>query len=90
MVNWWRPIDEFPSLVLYKTNKWEFVIYDEDDSKESDYICIFSEVKSYDPNFFATTYTDISYMIEAANKGCECGSAHGGGHMFFCPKWSKF
>ena len=88
IVNWSSPIKDFPSLVIYKDKKWEFVIYDLDQTGQTSWICNFSEVQSYDPNYYATTYVNVEYMFTTA--GCQCGSAHGGGHMFFCPKWTKF
>ncbi len=93
-VNWWQGIKEFPSLVLYKGNKWEFVMYDKDPTMQCDYICIFSEIQSYNPTWHATTYQNIDYLFEAGWGGkCECGAAYTSfpnGHMFMCKKWTKW
>lgn len=92
--NWHRRIDEFPTLVLYKNSKWEFVMYQRDDTKESEYILFFSMVKSYDPNWHANTYESIDYCLDSGWGGkCECGAAYTSFpqlHMFFCPKWTKW
>lgn len=93
-INWWNQIKEFPHLVLYKGKKWEFVMYDEDPSKQVDYICMFGEIQSYDPNWHATIYADISGYLDSGPGGkCECGSIYTSfpqSHMFFCPKWTKY
>lgn len=91
--NWWQHITKFPYLVLYKGRKYEFVMYDEDPSGQVDYICRFSEVPSYDPNWHATIYQDIDHLFdEGYGEKCACGAAYTSFpqiHMFFCPKWSK-
>lgn len=93
VVSWWQPITAFPGLVTYKNVKYEFVIYDEDDTGMVDYDCVFSEVRTYDPNWHATTYESIEMLFSIGPgplKKCECGSKTGERHMFFCPLWSKF
>ena len=93
-VTWWQGVTNFPTLVIYKGNKWEFVMYQPDDTGQSDFILFFGEIYSYNPNFYATTYIDIDYMFNAGYSGnCECGAAYTSfkdGHMFFCKKWTKF
>lgn len=93
IVNWWQHITDFPVLVLFKNEKWEFVMYGADDTKQTEYICHFSPVKGYDPNWHATTYVDISNMLtNTYGTNCECGAIYTSSqnhHMFFCPKWQK-
>lgn len=93
-INWWQTIKEFPYLVLYKDKKWEFVIYEEDPTKQVDYICTFGEIHSYDPNWHSTEYVDISAYLDNGWGGkCECGAVYTSFpqmHMIFCPKWVKF
>lgn len=93
-IGWWKTITEFPNLVLYRGNKWEFVMYREDDTGESDYIFIFGEIRSYDPNWHATTYENIDYMFNSPySDKCECGAiftSFPNAHMFMCKKWKKF
>lgn len=92
IINWWNQVEDFPTLVLYKGNKWEFVMYDEDDTGQADYVCMFSEVKSHDPNWWAS-YEDISkYLDQGPGGRCECGAAYTSFpqcHMYFCPKWTR-
>lgn len=93
IINWWQTIKDFPPLVLYKKKKWEFAIYDTDQSKQVDYICHFSPLQTYDPNWHATTYVDIDYLFNTGYGKCECGAEYTSfpwDHMKFCPKWTKW
>lgn len=93
-VNWWQPIESFPVLILYKKAKWEFVMWGPDPSHRVEHICHFSEVQTYDPNWYATTYFDIEQLLNTGyGSKCECGAAYTSFpqiHMFFCPKWFKW
>ena len=93
-VKWWQGIRDFPNLVTYKGKKWEFVVYNTDDSNQVDYICMFSEVGSFDPNYYSTTYSDIEVMFGTSwGSQCECGAQYSSfpwDHMRFCNKWSKW
>lgn len=92
MANWWDDITKFPSLVLYKGKKWEFVIYDHDPSGETAWICIFSEIAMHDTNWYSMDYVDIDHLLHNVS-GCDCGAQYTSfswDHMRFCPKWSKW
>lgn len=93
-VNWWQPIKNFPYLVTFKGVKYEFEMYAEDPTKRVEYICHFSEVKSYDPNYYADTYFDVDALLNTGyGSKCECGAIYTSFpqfHMFFCPKWTKY
>ena len=88
---WYQPIEMFPTLVLYKGKKWEFFMYGEDPAKLVDLICTFSEVMTYDPNWYATTYVNIDDLFNIGyGANCQCGAIYSGipwDHMLFCPKW---
>lgn len=92
-VNWWQPVQNFPYLVLHKNRKWEFAIYDEDPSKQVDYICHFKEIHPHNSLWSNTDYKNIDHLFDDGFGGpCQCGSAYTSFpqiHMFFCPKWSK-
>lgn len=91
-VSWWKPIKDFPYLVLYRSTKWEFVTYDKDSTGQVDYLCIFSEVLPNDPNWHGT-FEDISHMFDSYGKRCECGAIYTSFpnfHMFFCSKYTKW
>lgn len=92
-INWWQPVSSFYPLVLYKGKKYEFVTWDEDLTKKVDYICVFAEVRSFDPTWYATTYENIDNLLGLGAGGCECGAIYTSFpqfHMFFCPRWSKW
>ena len=93
-VNWYGQITSFPSLVLYKGKKWEFVVYQDDPTKEADHIFIFGELHGYDPQYNSPDFQNIDHMFDSGYSGkCECGAAYSNfkwDHMRFCPKWSKW
>jgi hypothetical protein len=93
-VNWWQAVQDFPSLVIHKNKKWEFVMYQEDPLRNVDYICYFSEINTFDPNYHAVTYKNIDEMFDTSwGSRCECGAIYTSfkdHHMFFCPKWTRF
>ena len=92
-VEWWQRVEDFPHLVIFKGVKWEFIAILDDPMKKADHICVFSQVKSYDPAWNATTYEDIDRMFNTGyGDRCECGSIYTSApmiHMFYCPKWRK-
>lgn len=94
-INWWGGhITSFHKLVLYKGKKYEFYMYDEDPSKQVDYICIFKFLDSYNPTSHATTFFNIDSMFDESDwlGKCECGAiftSFPNHHMLFCKKWSK-
>ena len=92
-VSWWQKIQDFPSLVDYKGLKWEFIVYGDDPTKQVDYICNFSEVPTYDPNYSATTYVNIDHLLNAGYGSCTCGAIYSSfpwAHMLYCFKWKKW
>jgi len=94
VVTWWKSdVTSFPNLVIYKNKKYQFIMYEEDDTKQVDYICRFSEMQSYDPGWSSYAFEDIGHMIDDFfGTKCECGSVHTFAsqfHMFFCPLWKK-
>ena len=91
---WWQPIELFPPLVRYRGTKWEFAMYGQDKGGGFDYICHFSEVMTYDPNWHATTYEDVErYLVLELLPDCHCGAKHTSFpkfHMFMCPLWKPW
>jgi hypothetical protein len=69
-------------------------MYGDDHTHKVDHICWFSEVATYDPNWYATTYTNIDNLLsDGHGSKCECGAIYTSfphAHMLFCPKWSKW
>jgi hypothetical protein len=90
-INWYQSeIRNFPYLVTFKGKKYEFVLYDEDKTNKVDYLCHFSEMRSHDPNFYATTYYDLDYLVFGTGLQCQCGAIYTDfpwDHMKMCPKW---
>src|ERR1017187_6007492 len=91
-VYWNKTLAEFPKLVAYYGKKWEWAIYESDDTGHCDWVCTFVEVASYDPNWWAT-YTDVNNLYGQDEDGCECGakfSSFSWDHMRFCKKWTPW
>ena len=91
-VAWWKPIDSFPVLIRYKNKNYEWFAYDKDYTGKVDTVLMFSELPTYDPNYgvMCAVWND---MFVEDNNSCKCGAKHTSfpnGHMFFCPKWSRF
>lgn len=93
-ITWWQGVKDFPNLVLYKKKKWEFVMYAADTANQVDYICNFSEIQNYNPNWHATTYTDIDHLFNVGyGSKCECGAFYSSfpwDHLKYCPKYTKW
>ncbi len=93
-VLWWNTVDKFFPLVKFKGRKWEFVMWDVDQTGATDYELFFREVNQHDSMWDRLDYQDIAYLIgsDPDNK-CTCGSVYTSFpniHMFYCSKWTKF
>lgn len=91
-VTWYNSIGAFPTLVNYAGKKWEFVMYEDGKVDGIDKILHFSRLNSYDPNFHATTYQDIEYLLDKVyGPNCECGKDKHNftSHSDWCPKGKK-
>lgn len=89
-VNWYRDLMDFPKLIRYSGSKWEWAMYH---NIGSDYELTFSQIATYDPNFYADM-PGFEDMFEWGNVDkCECGAAYSGftfDHMRFCKKWKPW
>ena len=63
LVNWWQTITDFPTLVLYKNKKWEFVMYGPDQTRQVEHICYFSEIATTNPLWHNMGYQDIEPLM---------------------------
>lgn len=91
-INWRQQVTDFPYLVLYKGNKYEFIMYGDDNTKQVDYICHFGELKSTNPAW-NKKFEDISRYLDDGPNKCECGAIYSSfpwDHMRFCKQWSKW
>jgi len=91
-VAWWKPLNEFPTVIRFLGRNYEWAVYDKDLTGKVDMILMFSEIPSYDPNF-GVECDKWSDMFPENLDGCECGAKHSSfpwDHMFMCKKWSKW
>ena len=86
-VTWHKPLMDFPKLLRFQGKCWEWAIYN---SIGSDYELIFSQIPTYDPNYYAEM-SSYEELFEWSNKSydCCCGAAWTSfewDHLRFCPK----
>jgi len=91
-VNWYQPVENFPTLINFLGKNYEWVMYDKDISGAVDMILIFSELHSYDPDY--TTVCPIwNEMFGESRIMCDCGAKFTSfpwDHMRMCKKWTKW
>jgi hypothetical protein len=88
---WWQPLEDFPKLFQFEGKKWEWFMYDADKSGHVDFILTYSELPSYDPNFYADM-DDFDEKFGHRLDPCQCGAKYTSFpqiHLFFCPQWKK-
>lgn len=91
-VNWWKPIEDFPTIVKHNGVNWSWFMYEADLSGNVDWILRYSQIPSYDAEsrFIAPTLDEI--VGASVDNSCQCGAIYTSfpnHHMFFCPQWSK-
>ena len=89
-LTWWLPLDQFPTNIEYKSEKFEWVMYDADMTGQYDYILTFSKILPYQTsyNYPCDRFEDLVKHTYGAK--CECGAKYtsfSAFHMRFCPKW---
>jgi hypothetical protein len=92
-VNWYNSLEDFPKLLSYHGKRYEWFMYDKDKSGQTDYILTFSELPTYDPNYYAEMEDFDAIFGGAMGIQCECGAIYTSFpqfHMFYCKKWRKF
>jgi hypothetical protein len=62
----------FPKLLRYNGKKWEWFMYDVDITGPNDYKLIFSELPTYDPNFYVDMVS-FEDLFGYPDEKCECG-----------------
>lgn len=89
-VDWYKDISDFPRLLRFNGQKWEWVVYN---SIGNGYQLTFSQLPTYDPNFYADM-NSFEDMFERYQDRCECGAAYSKSfsfdHMRFCKKWKPW
>jgi hypothetical protein len=91
-VNWYDNVNHFPTIVKFLGRNYEWVFYDKDLTGKVDMVLIFSELQTYDPNYYVTAplWTDLFPEKIGA---CECGAAYssfGFDHMRYCRFWKPW
>jgi hypothetical protein len=90
VVPWYKTIPDFPKLLRYQGNVWEFVLYQEDTTYQTDYIFNFSRIVNYPGKYYEIpSFTDM--FLNPLDNDCECGAKYDRDnpmhHMFMCRKW---
>jgi hypothetical protein len=91
-ITWWNSLEDFPPFISYNGKKYEFLMYDRDPSGQVDYTLLFTEIPTYDPNF----YSDMpswETLFGTRGSSCECGAIYTSfpwDHMRYCSLWRKW
>lgn len=91
-ISWHDNVMNFPQLIKYLGRNYEWAVYDKDLTGKVDWILIFGEVPSYDPNF----YVDAPLWTDLFNEpvgGCECGARYSSfpwDHFRYCRFWKPW
>lgn len=85
-------MDDFPHHFIFEGKKWHWVMYDHDASGHVDFILTYSEMQSYDPDWYIDM-EDFDQKFGHRLDQCQCGAKYTSfpqAHMYFCPQWRKF
>lgn len=89
-VDWYQDIMAFPKLIRFQSARWEWATYD---AIDNGYELTFSQIPSYDPNFYVDMPSFEDMFEWGSSNKCCCGAIYTSfnwDHMFFCPKWVKW
>src|ERR1035438_2985912 len=73
-VNWYKDILDFPKLIRFQSKAWEWAIYNSIGG--TDYELTFSQVPSYDPNYYVDMPTFEDMFEYGKGDICECGAIY--------------
>jgi hypothetical protein len=91
-VDWWKSLDSFPKTIKYLNVIYEWVFYDDDQSKKYHKILWFSELKQYDPRY-NEKHENWNDIFESNKLSCCCGARYSSfpwDHLRYCPEWKKW
>lgn len=91
-VFWYKEVEDFPNLIKYLGKNYEWVMYDNDYTGKFDFVLIFSELQSYDPNYNVDCPKWSELFPEKTN-ACDCGAKYCSfpwDHMRYCPLWKPW
>ena len=89
-VSWYKDVTEFPKLLRFNGARWEWAMYNQ---IGKDYELTFSQIPSYDPNFYADMESFEDMFGWPNRDKCECGAIYSPfswDHSRFCRKWVKW
>jgi len=89
-VYWYKDVMDFPKLIRFNGNKWEWSMYQ---SSGNGYDLIFSQVATYDPNYYVDMPSfEEMFEWDSTNK-CECGAIYSSfnwDHLRYCSRWKPW
>lgn len=93
-VNWYRDIADFPKLLRYQGDVYEFVMYAPTGyGHPADYIFNFSKTKYYKARWEDIPVFRDMFGYPSWDSSCKCGAKHDKGnpnyHYPFCDKYKK-
>ena len=89
-INWYKALMDFPKLIRFQGAKWEWAMYN---NIGADYELTFSQIATYDPNYYADMPSFEEMFEWSGATKCECGaifSSFAWDHMRFCPKYKPW
>lgn len=91
-VHWYSDLLDFPKLFNFQGHKWEWFMYN---NAGNYYELTYSEIPTYDPNYYVDMPNFEDMFLWNENDKCECGAVYTSfnwDHMRFCKKhkpWSQ-
>jgi hypothetical protein len=89
-VNWYRDLMDFPKLMRFQSAKWEWAMYH---NTGPDYELTFSQIATYDPNYYVDMPSFEDMFEWGVNDKCECGAIYTSfawDHLRYCKKYKPW
>jgi hypothetical protein len=87
---WNKDLNDFPRVVEYRCEKWEWFMYDEG-VHPVDFVLKYAQVPLYSPDYLIDAPKLEDFMAEVVEIKCECGAEATNGkntlHSTWCKKW---
>jgi hypothetical protein len=87
-IDWEKDLSLFPKLLQYNGKKWEWIMYQ--DGPNGIIELNFTQLPTYDPNFYVDDMPVFEEIAGYAKKECECGSTYSSfswDHSRWCNLW---
>lgn len=91
LITWDKNINDFPRLIKFQGKKWEWFMYN--DIGNGVIELNYSQIATYDPNFYIDTMENFEDLFKTNEIKCECGSAYGPfewDHFRYCKMWKPW